>query len=95
MVEKSKEYISCLANDKVGICVISLVLDRRHLKSDNKYPIALRFTIDRKRLYYSLGEKYTEKEFDAICRAKNTGRRTSTKNESTGHRTKRIKRYIE
>lgn len=81
MVEKSKEYISCLANDKVGICVISLVLDRRHLKSDNKYPIALRFTIDRKRLYYSLGEKYTEKEFDAICRAKNTGRRTSTKNE--------------
>lgn len=34
MVEKSKEYISCLANDKVGICVISLVLDRRHLKSD-------------------------------------------------------------
>ena len=37
MVEKSKEYISCLANDKVGICVISLVLDRRHLKSDNKY----------------------------------------------------------
>lgn len=66
MVEKSKEYISCLANDKVGICVISLVLDRRHLKSDNKYPIALRFTIDRKRLYYSLGEKYTEKEFDAI-----------------------------
>lgn len=36
MVEKSKEYISCLANDKVGICVISLVLDRRHLKSDNK-----------------------------------------------------------
>jgi hypothetical protein len=81
MVEKSKEYISCLANDKVGICVISLVLDRRHLKSDNKYPIALRFTIDRKRLYYSLGEKYTEKEFDAICRAKNTGRRASTKNE--------------
>lgn len=70
-----------MANDKVGICVISLVLDRRHLKSDNKYPIALRFTIDRKRLYYSLGEKYTEKEFDAICRAKNTGRRTSTKNE--------------
>ena len=54
MVEKSKEYISCLANDKVGICVISLVLDRRHLKSDNKYPIALRFTIDRKRLYLSL-----------------------------------------
>lgn len=81
MVGKSKEYISCLTNDKVGICVISLVLDRRHLKSDNKYPIALRFTIDRKRLYYSLGEKYTEKEFDAICRAKNTGRKASTKNE--------------
>lgn len=61
MVEKSKEYISCLANDKVGICVISLVLDRRHLKSDNKYPIALRFTIDRKRLYYSLGENIQKK----------------------------------
>lgn len=65
-----KKYISCLVNDKVGVCAISLVLDKRHVRNGGKYPIALRFTIDRKRLYYPLGDKYTEKEFDAICRAK-------------------------
>ena len=76
-----KKYISCLVNDKVGVCAISLVLDKRHVRNGGKYPIALRFTIDRKRLYYPLGDKYTEKEFDAICRAKNTGRRSNIKSE--------------
>ena len=76
-----KKYISCLINDKVGVCAISLVLDKRHVRNGGKYPIALRFTIDRKRLYYPLGDKYTEKEFDAICRAKNTGRRSNIKSE--------------
>ena len=76
-----KKYISCLVNDKVGVCAISLVLDKRHVRNGGKYPIALRFTIDRKRLYYPLGDKYTEKEFDAICRAKNTGRRSNMKSE--------------
>ena len=57
-----KKYISCLVNDKVGVCAISLVLDKRHVRNGGKYPIALRFTIDRKRLYYPLGDKYTEKE---------------------------------
>ena len=59
-----KKYISCLVNDKVGVCAISLVLDKRHVRNGGKYPIALRFTIDRKRLYYPLGDKYTEKEFE-------------------------------
>lgn len=81
MDNKEKEYISCLVSDKVGICVISLVLDKRHSRSDGKYPVALRFTIDRKRLYYPLGDKFTEKEFDAICRAKNTGRKAKVKSE--------------
>ena len=54
-----KKYISCLVNDKVGVCAISLVLDKRHVRNGGKYPIALRFTIDRKRLYYPLGDKYT------------------------------------
>ena len=61
MVEKSKEYISCLANDKVGICVISLVLDRRHLKSDNKYPIALRFTRSEKVVLFIRGKIYRKR----------------------------------
>ena len=26
-----KKYISCLVNDKVGVCAISLVLDKRHV----------------------------------------------------------------
>ena len=66
-----KKYISCLVNDKVGVCAISLVLDKRHVRNGGKYPI----------LYYPLGDKYTEKEFDAICRAKNTGRRSNIKSE--------------
>lgn len=81
MEKKDKEYINCLVNEKVGVCVISLVLDKRHSKVDGKYPVALRFTIDRKRLYYSLGNKCTDKEFDAICRAKNTGRKANVKSE--------------
>lgn len=50
-----KKYISCLVNDKVGVCAISLVLDKRHVRNGGKYPIALRFTIDRKKIVLSVG----------------------------------------
>ena len=29
-----KKYISCLVNDKVGVCAISLVLDKRQVTED-------------------------------------------------------------
>ena len=31
-----KKYISCLVNDKVGVCAISLVLDKRHVRNGGK-----------------------------------------------------------
>ena len=31
-----KKYISCLVNDKVGVCAISLVLDKRHVRNGER-----------------------------------------------------------
>ena len=72
-------FRSCLISEQVGSCIISLVLDKRHRKAEEKYILSLRFTIDRKRSYYPLGDMYSEKEFDAICCAQNTGRKPNAK----------------
>lgn len=40
---------------KLVFAAISLVLDKRHVRNGGKYPIALRFTIDRKRIVLSVG----------------------------------------
>ena len=50
-----KKYISCLVNDKVGVCAISLVLDKRHVRNGGKYPIALRFYYRSKKIVLSVG----------------------------------------
>ena len=51
-------------------CNASLVLDTRtNRKSANEYPLAIRFTVDRKIFYHSVGSSYSEKRFSDICNA--------------------------
>ena len=51
-------------------CNASLVLDTRtNRKNANEYPLAIRFTVDRKIFYHSVGSSYSEKRFSDICNA--------------------------
>ena len=51
-------------------CNASLVLDRRTQRRNVKeFPLAMRFTIDRKFFYHVVGSSYTEKQFSDICNA--------------------------
>ena len=51
-------------------CSASLVLDRRtQRRNATEFPLAMRFTIDRKFFYYVVGGTYTEKQFSDICNA--------------------------
>ena len=64
-------------------CSASLVLDcRTQRKNAIEFPLAMRFTIDRKFFYYVVGSTYTEKQFSDICNA--------TKSASENYREQRM-----
>lgn len=51
-------------------CSASLVLDTRtNRKNASEYPLAIRFTVDRKFFYHPVGGSYSEKRFSDICNA--------------------------
>jgi len=51
-------------------CGASLVLDTRtNRKNVSEYPLAIRFTVDRKFFYHHVGGSYSEKRFSDICNA--------------------------
>ncbi len=51
-------------------CTVSMVLDSRtNRKGATEFPLALRFTVDRKFFYYLVSGTYTEKKFSEICNA--------------------------
>ena len=51
-------------------CSASLVLDTRtNRKNVSEYPLAIRFTVDRKFFYHPVGGSYSEKRFSDICNA--------------------------
>lgn len=53
---------------RYGNCTFSLVLDKRHPKAEkNTYPVAMRYTIDRRSWYQYVEGEYTEDEFSRIC----------------------------
>ena len=55
---------------KERTCSVSMVLDTRtNRKNVNEYPLAIRFTVDRKIFYHSVGSSYSEKRFSDICNA--------------------------
>ena len=51
--------------ERIANCMVSIVLDKRHPTGD-KYPLSVRFCIDRKYLYFPLGESLTEKDYNRI-----------------------------
>lgn len=49
-------------------CTFSVVLDKRTRRKDAvSYPLAIRFTVDRKSIYFPIGNSYSEKDFSEIC----------------------------
>lgn len=53
---------------------MALTLDTSHKSTSGHYHLCLRFSMNSKRYYYRLGEKYTAAEFDVICKADGRGR---------------------
>ena len=51
-----------------GGCTYALILDKRHPKKDkDTFPVAMRYTIDRKSWYSYVAGEFTEEDFDRIC----------------------------
>ena len=66
IMKAAKTSINC---NPVDNCWLTLVLDKRTNKATDEYPMAVCFTIERKRYYYKLpGVKYQkEKYFNEVC----------------------------
>ena len=64
-------------------CNASLVLDTRtNRKNVSEYPLAIRFTVDRKFFYHQVGGSYSEKHFSDIC--------TATKSSSENYKEQKM-----
>lgn len=51
-------------------CSVSIVLDSRtRRKNAYEFPLSLRFTVDRKFFYFTVGSSFTERKFSDICNA--------------------------
>lgn len=61
-----KTSINC---NRVGNCSLTLVLDKRTNKETMEYPMAICFTIERKRYYHKLTDMpfQPEKYFNSVC----------------------------
>lgn len=77
MPRKKKNYsvINRLFSTKVGVCNISMILDVRHSKGCGNSPLCLCFSINRKRVYHSLGERYSCEDLTRITNATGQGER--------------------
>ena len=52
-------------------CSVSIVLDSRtRRKNACEFPLSIRFTIDRKFFYFTVGSSFTGKKFSDICNVK-------------------------
>ena len=53
---------------RYGCCTFSLILDKRHpKKGKDTYPVAMRYTVNRKSWYNYVEGEYTEENFSKIC----------------------------
>lgn len=63
-----KKFQTTFRTSRYGNCTFSLVLDKRHSKTGkDTYPVAMRYTIDRKTWYHYVEGEYTEEEFSKVC----------------------------
>lgn len=81
MTRKKKivDKTTTLFEERVGICCISMGLDKRHPKGqkDEAFSLCVRFTILRTRYYHNLGEKYNQYQLAKITNATGQGERKS------------------
>ena len=63
---RPKSKIACIESLTIGTCTVALTLDGRYRSEDGTYLCSIRFTMNRGRYYYHLGDRYTADEFDAI-----------------------------
>lgn len=64
MAKKDSTYKTA----RYGNCTYSLILDKRHPKKDrDTFPVAMRYTIDRKSWYSYVAGEFTESDFAKIC----------------------------
>lgn len=79
MTTKKKKFdeISVLFEERVGVCSISMCLDKRHPKreKDEAFPLCVRFTIQRTRYYHSLGEKCSSSQLAKVATSTGQGER--------------------
>ncbi len=79
MTTKKKIFdeISVLFEERVGVCSISMCLDKRHPKGekDEDFPLCVRFTIQRIRYYHSLGEKCSASLLAKVANSTGQGER--------------------
>ena len=73
--KKDERIASRLFTARVGMCSISMMVDVRHSKDRTDHPLSLCFSINRKRIYHSLGERYTHEELAKILNATGQGER--------------------
>ena len=53
---------------RFGNCTYALILDKRHPRKDrNTFPVAMRYTIDRKSWYNFVAGEFTEEDFAKVC----------------------------
>lgn len=87
--KKTDRIASKLFSAKVGMCSISMVLDVRHSKDKSDHPLSLCFSVNRKRLYHSLGERYSHEKLAKILNATGQGERKGD-NETNYERKQRL-----
>lgn len=62
------KFNSTYKTARYGDCTYSLILDKRHPKQNkDTFPVAMRYTIDRKSWYHCVAGEFTEEDFDKVC----------------------------
>ena len=68
LAEMTKKLETTYKSARFGICTYALILDKRHPKKDrNTFPVAMRYTIDRKSWYNFVAGEFTKEDFSKIC----------------------------
>ena len=64
----AKKLDTTYKSARYGNCTYALILDKRHPKKDREtFPVAMRYTIDRKSWYNYVAGEFTEEDFAKVC----------------------------
>ena len=64
----AKKLDTTYKSARYGSCTYALILDKRHPKKDREtFPVAMRYTIDRKSWYCFVAGEFTEEDFAKVC----------------------------